>query len=108
MSRSRAASAAWNGCARERGRAMSQALLDSEVRTTVQPQQLSKGAEPERPPALRVRSFGLTDPGKVRDSNEDQFLITVLAKELQIQQASLPLPKVQYGHEQGYLFVVAD
>jgi protein phosphatase len=57
---------------------------------------------------LTVRSFGLTDPGKVRDANEDQFLIAVLRKALAVQQTSLPRPKVQHGSDQGYLFVVAD
>jgi protein phosphatase len=58
---------------------------------------------------LKVRSFGLTDPGKVRDTNEDQFLIGVLRKALEVQQTSLPQqPKVQHACDQGYLFVVAD
>src|SRR5262245_2102060 len=57
---------------------------------------------------LAVRSFGLTDPGKVRDANEDQFLIAVLRKALEVQRTSLPRPKVQHGSDQGYLFVVAD
>jgi PPM family protein phosphatase len=57
---------------------------------------------------LTVRSFGLTDPGTVRDTNEDQFLIGVLRKALEVQQTSLPQPKVQHAGDQGYLFVVAD
>src|SRR5262245_11963255 len=59
-------------------------------------------------PRLHVRSFGLTDRGRVRPSNEDQFLIAVLAKTLHVQESSLPKPKVQESREQGYLFVVAD
>jgi serine/threonine protein phosphatase PrpC len=59
-------------------------------------------------PSLSVRSFGLTHPGKVRPQNEDQFLIATLAKALQVQQTSLPQPKVQFSHERGHLFVVAD
>jgi serine/threonine protein phosphatase PrpC len=58
---------------------------------------------------LKVRSFGLTDPGTVRDTNQDQFLIGVLRKALEVQQTSLPQqPKVQHACDQGYLFVVAD
>jgi PPM family protein phosphatase len=58
---------------------------------------------------LKVRSFGLTDPGKVRDTNQDQFLIGVLRKALEVQQTSLPQqPKIQHACDQGYLFVVAD
>lgn len=44
---------------------------------------------------LAVHSFGLTDTGKVRESNEDQFLIATLHKALQIERTSLPQPKVQ-------------
>lgn len=58
--------------------------------------------------SLTVRSFGLTDIGKVRAANQDQFLIAVLHKSLEVQRTSLPRPKVQHGSDQGYLFVVAD
>src|SRR5262245_9372708 len=57
---------------------------------------------------LTVSSFGLTDPGKVRDSNQDQFLIAVLLKALQIERTSLPQPKVQHTSDRSHLFVVAD
>src|SRR5436305_7873199 len=57
---------------------------------------------------LCVRSFGLTDPGKVRTNNEDQFLIAVLLKALQVEQTSLPQPRVQHSSDRSYLFVVAD
>ncbi|HEV3085308.1 MAG TPA: Stp1/IreP family PP2C-type Ser/Thr phosphatase [Gemmataceae bacterium] len=57
---------------------------------------------------LVVRSFGLTDRGKVRERNEDQFLIATLVKALQVEQTSLPLPKVQHSSDRSYLFVVAD
>jgi protein phosphatase len=55
-----------------------------------------------------VTSFGLTDPGLVRPSNEDQFLIARLTKALRIQQTSLPRSRIQYSDESGHLFVVAD
>jgi serine/threonine protein phosphatase PrpC len=57
---------------------------------------------------LTVRSFGLTDPGKVRTTNEDQFLIAVLLKALQVERASLPQSKVQHSSDRSYLFIVAD
>jgi len=57
---------------------------------------------------LVVRSFGLTDPGRVRLSNEDQFLVAELTKAMKVQYASLPQPQTQYAHERGYLFIVAD
>jgi protein phosphatase len=57
---------------------------------------------------LRLRSFGLTNRGFCRESNEDQFLIATLAKALCIQQSSLSEPKSRYGDEKGHLFAVAD
>lgn len=65
-------------------------------------------AAPTKHPRLHVRSYGLTDRGRVRPSNEDQFLIGVLAKTMHVQDSSLPQPKVQHSREQGYLFIVAD
>lgn len=35
-------------------------------------------------PPFSVRSFGLTDVGKVRAANQDQFLVAVLLKSLQV------------------------
>ncbi len=57
---------------------------------------------------LSVCSFGLTDSGKVRATNEDQFLIAVLLKALQVEQTSLPQRKVQHSNDRSYLFLVAD
>jgi PPM family protein phosphatase len=70
-------------------------------------------SSPESRPAwarqpLAVRSFGITDCGRVRDSNEDQFLIATLTKALYIQQSSLAEPKARYSDEMGHIFVVAD
>jgi protein phosphatase len=55
-----------------------------------------------------VEAFGMTDRGLVRPGNEDQFLIAMLTKALQIQQTSLPKSKMKYSDERGHLFVVAD
>jgi serine/threonine protein phosphatase PrpC len=63
---------------------------------------------PAAAPALAVRSFGLTDRGKVRPTNQDQFLIARLIKALQVQGTSLPQPKVQQSSDQSHLLVVAD
>jgi protein phosphatase len=54
------------------------------------------------------KSFGLTDPGKVRPENEDQFLIAALARALWIQQSSVDQRRVRYADAEGQLFVVAD
>ena len=59
-------------------------------------------------PSLAVKAFGITDNGRVRPSNEDQFLIAELTKTMRIWQTSLPEPKAQFGEERGHLFLVAD
>src|SRR5262245_5065264 len=64
---------------------------------------------PERPnQPLLVASFGLTDAGRVRPTNEDCFLIAELAKTLQVRQSNLAQPMTHWGDERGYLFLVAD
>jgi PPM family protein phosphatase len=65
-------------------------------------------ALPSRQSFFAVRSYGLTDTGKVRKSNEDNFLIANMVKALQVDQTSLPQAKVQQSGRQGYLFIVAD
>jgi protein phosphatase len=57
---------------------------------------------------LVVRSFGLTDQGKVRPTNQDQFLIAALRKALEVETSSLPVPRLQYGSDQSHLFMIAD
>jgi PPM family protein phosphatase len=57
---------------------------------------------------LAVKAFGLTDTGRVRTSNEDQFLSAELSKAMRIWQTSLPEPKARFGEERGHLFLVAD
>lgn len=50
----------------------------------------------------------MTDPGKKRESNEDQFLIAELSKSMRILQTSLPEPESRVGGEHAHLFLVAD
>ncbi|HEX4132338.1 MAG TPA: Stp1/IreP family PP2C-type Ser/Thr phosphatase [Pirellulales bacterium] len=69
---------------------------------------LSEIVVSEPMPALAVRAYGMTDPGRKRPTNEDQFLIAELTKAMHVQQASLPQPKTQFAEERGHLFVVAD
>ena len=59
-------------------------------------------------PSLVVKAFGSSDTGRVRPSNEDQFLIAELTKTMRIWQTSLSEPKAQFGNERGHLFLVAD
>ena len=63
---------------------------------------------PKGHPPLSVRSFGLTDAGKVRATNQDQFLVAVLLKSLQVEHTSLPQRKVRQSPDRSHLFVVAD
>ena len=58
--------------------------------------------------ALVVKAFGVTDKGRVRSTNEDQFLCAELTKAMRIWQTSLPEKKAQFGEERGHLFLVAD
>ena len=63
---------------------------------------------PAEPQLLTVKTFGLTDRGTVRQTNEDQFLIAELSKSMRVLQTSLPEPRVQFGDECAHLFLVAD
>src|SRR5262249_48443254 len=58
----------------------------------------------------KMEVFGLTDPGKVRAANEDQFLIADLSKSMLIHQTSLAHEDHTrlFGSSQGKLLLVAD
>jgi serine/threonine protein phosphatase PrpC len=91
----------------EGGEIMSAPRISSDE-AVVKPNGADAAKQLDACPPLIVRSFGLTDRGKVRKANEDQFLIALLVKALQIERTSLPQPKVQHSGDQSYLFVVAD
>ncbi len=61
---------------------------------------------PIAPPV--VRSCGRSDPGRVRPSNEDRFLIGELVRTLQVLQSNVPQPQTQHGRHRGHVFLVAD
>ena len=63
---------------------------------------------PTRPRPLTVKAFGVTDKGKVRTTNEDQFLVAELTKAMRVWQTSLAEPNLQVGEERAHLFLVAD
>lgn len=60
------------------------------------------------PVSVTVTAFGITDTGKVRSSNEDQFLIAELSKRMRVWQTSLVEPRLQVGDDRAHLFLVAD
>ena len=71
------------------------------------PDQTLPAPQPDRR-SLEVKAFGITDAGRVRPSNEDQFLIAELTKTMRIRHTSLPEPTARFGDEHAYLFLVAD
>ena len=58
--------------------------------------------------SLTPRAFGITDRGRVRPTNEDQFLVAELSKAMRIRQTSLVEPTLHVGEERGHLYLVAD
>lgn len=60
--------------------------------------------------AIHMDCHGMTDIGKVREVNEDQFLIADLRKSLQLFQTSLAVDDQSrlFGGSQGKLLLVAD
>lgn len=63
-------------------------------------------------PAVRCNTFGCTDIGKTRTTNEDQFLIAYLERRMDIPQSSVDLAAMEQGDAEcsndGLLLVVAD
>jgi protein phosphatase len=59
------------------------------------------------PPA--VDTFGLTDTGKVRETNEDHFLIAAMRKSVDVRYTSLPGPVGErFPGAEAFVFAVAD
>ena len=61
-------------------------------------------------PAVVAEVYGRTDPGKVRDVNQDQFLIAALERSLLVEGSSLPAEAGSRLTDtpQGRLLIVAD
>src|SRR5690348_4550379 len=60
-----------------------------------------------RPPFV-VRSFGLSDRGQVRPSNEDRFVVVELARTMYVHQTNLPQSAPKCSSHRGHGFLVAD
>lgn len=59
---------------------------------------------------VSIDCFGITDKGKVRSANDDNFLIVEIRKSVEIRNSSLPSDALgnRFGTKGGHLFVVAD
>jgi protein phosphatase len=55
-----------------------------------------------------VNSFGLSDRGQVRDSNEDRFVIAELTRTLQVHHSNLPQSQATFSCHRGHVFLLAD
>ena len=64
----------------------------------------------ETPPpvGLALSAHGMTDIGRSRPTNEDQFVIADVRRVLHVQQSSIPQPESLLGAALGHLIVVAD
>jgi protein phosphatase len=73
------------------------------------PKPAATEAEP-RPTATNIDVFGLSDRGRVRSDNQDQFLIASLHKLLRVHQSSLPPEDITtlISESRGYILLVAD
>ena len=63
-----------------------------------------------RPVAADIDVFGMTDAGRVREDNQDHYLIASLHKLLRVHRTSLPESNLTdlVSETRGYLFLVAD
>ena len=57
---------------------------------------------------LGVRSFGLSDTGRRRESNEDCFAIAELAATLRVHHTNLPNSGTSFSPHRAYVFLIAD
>ena len=57
---------------------------------------------------IRSTTFGLSDGGRVREANQDQFLIAELTKSMRVSATTLDLEERVFGRVQGEILLVAD
>lgn len=62
----------------------------------------------ENRPPFEVRSFGSTDRGQRRDSNEDCFAIAEMARTLHVHQTNLPRSGTNVSYHRAFIFLIAD
>lgn len=59
-------------------------------------------------PPLAVTSYGLSDAGRVRSSNEDCFVVADFARNLTVHQTNIPQPATRASSHSVHVFLVAD
>ena len=71
---------------------------------------ISPGEAELRPTSSNIDVFGLSDRGRIRSDNQDQFLIASLHKLLRVHQSSLPPEDITtlISDSRGYILLVAD
>ena len=57
---------------------------------------------------LNLTSFGLTDVGRSRKTNEDQFVVAELTRALHLVQSSVQQPRTLLSENRAHLLMVAD
>jgi protein phosphatase len=74
------------------------------------PKATATEAPPNRPrPPFNVQSYGLSDRGHIRRSNEDCFLVAELARTLCVNHTNLvPQSRATFSCHRGHVFLVAD
>jgi PPM family protein phosphatase len=84
-------------------------MMESAPAVEVRPSpQNGAATRPELARTITVESFGSTDMGRVRTTNEDQFVTATLMRALWIEQSSLQQAQMHYGDDRGHVFIVAD
>lgn len=68
----------------------------------------AKGLKPHAGQRSKHVSFGLSDQGRVRDSNQDQYLIAQLQRSMQVSSTTLSIERQLFGSVQGEVLLVAD
>jgi len=68
---------------------------------------------PEQPtcddaPQLMLKSYGLSDQGRQRSSNEDRFVIAEFARNLTVHQTNIEQPRSLISSHRVHVFLVAD
>ena len=64
----------------------------------------------EQRPFGKVLAAGASDRGRVRENNEDHFVVAELTRAMHVLATSLPQPEMLFGHTpvRGHLLIVAD